>query len=584
MARLFALIVLAVVAWDAAALWRDLSSWGGTRDWLYFYFLAEVDRRSILDFGQFPLWNPYYCGGAVHLANPQTFFLSPTLLPILAFGTPVGIRLMLTATLLLSLDGMRRLARRLGIGEAGAWLAGGAWALSGTVHLHLGGGHVGWVGFALVPYVLLALSVAVDASDGGARPDVTTRRRALVGGGLVLAWILGHFGVYQFPYTCILLAVYGGLAGWRQRRWTPWLRAAASMIALAVLVMAVRVLPLVEFIRSHPRVVSDNTMVSPLDWWEILVVRHADLTFADHGWSWPEYGNYVGPFGVALMIAGAVVARRRRPELVPVALGAGAFLIFAMGSVPLFPWWFLKHLPLLVNLRVPERFIIFVSLFGALLAGLALDELSRPEALRARGRTRAVALLAVLLGLAFLVDCAQFNRRHWHRSFGTPPPALVDAGPDRDPGFHQRRGDKDLMYAYPRSERGTIDCFEESPLDISPRLRGDLRDEEYLDDPAAGAVRRIAWSPNRLELDVEVSRPARVIVNQNFGPGWRAEGAPGTAAEPWNGLLSAPVPAGHHRLVLRYLPTSFLVGAAISAAALLACLALMVAPRRKAPL
>jgi hypothetical protein len=87
---------LGVLALYVSPLWQSLTTWGGTFDWGYFFFLAEVDRKTVVELGQFSLWNPYYCGGAVHLANPQTYFLSPTFLFIWAFGTPLGIRLTLT--------------------------------------------------------------------------------------------------------------------------------------------------------------------------------------------------------------------------------------------------------------------------------------------------------------------------------------------------------------------------------------------------------------------------------------------------------------------------------------------------------
>lgn len=80
LAQVTTVLCLALIAYYVSPLWRNLTHWGGTFDWGYFFFLAEVDRKSLVEFGQFPLWNPYYCGGAVHLANPQTYFLGPTFL------------------------------------------------------------------------------------------------------------------------------------------------------------------------------------------------------------------------------------------------------------------------------------------------------------------------------------------------------------------------------------------------------------------------------------------------------------------------------------------------------------------------
>ena len=54
-------------------------------------------------------------------------------------------------------------------------------------------------------------------------------------------------------------------------------------------------------------------------------------------------------------------------------------------------------------------------------------------------------------------------------------------------------------------------------------------------------MRRLRWSPNRIVVEVDARRPTSVLVNQNYGPGWRAEG--GTLADE-GGLLAAGVPAG----------------------------------------
>ena len=44
-------------------------------------------RRTVVDYGEVPLWDPYYCGGLDGLGTPQSRFVSPTFLLTLAFGT-----------------------------------------------------------------------------------------------------------------------------------------------------------------------------------------------------------------------------------------------------------------------------------------------------------------------------------------------------------------------------------------------------------------------------------------------------------------------------------------------------------------
>ena len=59
-------------------------------------------------------------------------------------------------------------------------------------------------------------------------------------------------------------------------------------------------------------------------------------------------------------------------------------------------------------------------------------------------------------------------------------------------------------------QRGSLSCWEAYPVPQSPLLTGDLRNEEYLLEPGAGTVKERSWSPDAIDLDVTLSRPATV--------------------------------------------------------------------------
>ena len=296
-------LCVALIGFYVSPLWLTLGNWGGTFDWGYFFFLAEVDRKSVLEFGQFPLWNPYYCGGGVHLANPQTFFLSPTFLFILAFGTPVGIRLTLTFAIGLAFDGTRRWLRALGVDAWAAAVGGLAYALSGTMAQHLGGGHVGWVGLCVLPYVLHSFHHAMAGE-----------RRHLLYGGLFLAWIFGHFGGYTFPYSALTLSIYGLLWSISRRQVGRGLLIILFMNAFALALSAVRLLPILEFMSGHPRLRPDIDVIAPREFFEIYALRRRTRAVSGHPYVWPEYGNYLGLGAVLLVALGVWTLLRRPPD------------------------------------------------------------------------------------------------------------------------------------------------------------------------------------------------------------------------------------------------------------------------------
>jgi hypothetical protein len=174
---------------------------------------------------------------------------------------------------------------------------------------------------------------------------------------------------------------------------------------------------------------------------------------------------------------------------------------------------------------------------------------------------RALCAGALVVVTAYLVDASLFNRKQWYQSFVTAPPTEAISQE-----FHQVRGNRTRMFAYPRANLGTLDCFEESPLPISASLRPNLPADEYPADPAAGTVTRVSWSPNEIAVTADFRYPGRVVVNQNFDRHWRVEGGELVSQD---GLLAADVSAGEHLVRFSYLPLPFLIGLVITLLSLL---------------
>jgi hypothetical protein len=105
-------------------------------------------------------------------------------------------------------------------------------------------------------------------------------------------------------------------------------------------------------------------------------------------------------------------------------------------------------------------------------------------------------------------------------------------------------------------------------------LRGDLEHEEYLADPSLGTVARESWSPNRIDVHVSLRAAGRLIVNQNWHPGWKSDVGRTTSNA---GLLAVDLPEGDHSVRLKFLPRSAIGGAIVS----LVTLAVAIAAWRK---
>ena len=146
--------------------------------------------------------------------------------------------------------------------------------------------------------------------------------------------------------------------------------------------------------------------------------------------------------------------------------------------------------------------------------------------------------------------------------------------------FRQSRGNRWLAVHLESQNLGSLSCYETHRLAESTLLRADLPAEEYLapDAADAGTVKRLAWSPTKITLSVDLSRPARVLVNQNWAPGWHATVGKVVSHE---GLLAIDMPPGAHEVALSFLPWSTLGGATVTLTSLLALAWIGVRARRR---
>ncbi len=134
-------------------------------------------------------------------------------------------------------------------------------------------------------------------------------------------------------------------------------------------------------------------------------------------------------------------------------------------------------------------------------------------------------------------------------------------------------------------------------IEIAPAVETDSR---------VSTCRFVRDEPNRIEIAADLAAPGLLVISDAYDPGWTAEVIaidPATADESLSDSNAAgqrvpvlrsnrvmrgiPLPAGSHRVILRYQPTSLYTGAAISAAcwivwlAAAACCCLALAARRR---
>lgn len=526
------------------AAWRPLEQAGGLNDFRDSHLLhsyEEAAARTVTRYGQLPLWNPWACGGLYAPGNPQTRVASPTLLLSAALGARPAEPLVLWAFLVLGMEGFFRYARRRTGSALGALAAAPAFGLVGFTSLAWTLGWLNFAGFLLMPWVMLGAQHAARGRVGGV---------ALVAGGFAL--MLGFGGTYPVPVSALLVTLVSVRELLSRRARGRRLSVILALGATALFTLAAcafRLWPLLETMHSAPRVMA-GTPGNSLGTLVRMVL----------GFPLPPQGNpgSTGDFflGIPLLVLAALaVLGGRRAVLAAVAAGLLVWLAAGYSAQPsLFAG--LRKLPVFSTLRYPERMLFPSAVFLAELAALGVAAVLLRARRSAPWRWAVVAVVGlVLVGWGLQVAAYEMISR---RSWMGPMPAEVDQP------FAQARGNRWSQGHFLALNRGSIACGEAYPVPMSERLRGDLPQEEYLEDAGSGTARRVEWTPNRLEVDVAAARPTVLLVNQNWHPGWKASVGEVVSRD---GLLAVRLPQGEHRVVLRFLPRSGLGGAAVSALA-----------------
>lgn len=528
---------LAALAYLPALLRLDAS---GSGDWPWFHHQWEAARVALLRFGELPTWDPHHCGGVTAWGQPQAQIWSPTWwLTGLPFGSVIGAKLFVIGHYAAGFAGLYTVARRLyRMTAPAAAVAAAAWALGGFFAWRGIGGHATFLSFHLVPWALYGFRRGHD--------DV--RWCALSAGALALMLFEG--GTAPFPFALLLLA-FDGLAfdGLASGRWRA-LRTGAIVGGLTALLGAARVVPIARALTEAPRPTPLRDSLELHELLHALVARHPHPEFFDHHpWEWMEYGAYVGVGVVLLALLGALLALR--PGRRHLLLGAALFGALALGARgESWPWPLLHQLPVFEQLRIPSRFSVLLTLYLGLLAGLAVDA-SRRALLRAsadRGLRLLVVAMSWAAALGVSLDVVEQHAwlaRRWNEApiLGAPASRfhLVDDGE----GYLSR------TKSYPRMHLGTMRCYDPVPWgEVEQLWRGDRPQVRVDGDAGLIAFRRTSRA---FSLEVELSRPGDVTVNQRFDPDW--EVSLGDARADRFGRLVIALPAGRHRVDARHAPS-----------------------------
>lgn len=520
---------------------------------LFLYERSAID--TIRRYGELPLWNPYYCGGFDAVGAPQTRFVSPTLLLGLLFGAERAEILTVFFFAVVGMEGMYRWLRLRVTEPLAALVVAPVFALSGQYAVAYHRGWVQFMGFELVPWILLGVTLAVRRKPSG-----------IAIASIAFATMLGFAGFFAAPLVA-LAAIFESVRALAEEPRTARLRSMAMLLATASFMATVAMLrlwPVAETLLSAPRIMAGTPGHAP----KALLAALVGVLAVKDGNTDVNGSFYVGAGFLALFALG-MHHRSALPSVI-IAMICGWLATGYASRISSFGM--LRELPIFAAIRYPERFLWLGILFASAPVAGAL---ARVPYIGEGRKWRVGTVVVLLAGVAWTVggEIAAFHRVALARTMG-----VVTEGRVAD--FHQSRGNRWLAVHLESQNIGSLSCYETHRLAESTLLRGDLPAEEYLapDAADAGTVKRLAWSPTKITLSVDVSRPARVLVNQNWAPGWHATVGKVVSHE---GLLAVDMPAGAHEVALAFLPWSTLGGATVTLASLVALAWIGVRARRR---
>ena len=539
----------------------------GVNDWDQHLFYYGAVLKNVVEYGQAPFWNPWYCGGNVLWQNPQVGLLSPVYPLALVVPLQLAMKINIVAHYWVGFIGMHVLLTRvvgLTFVPAVIFLATLVTA-AGAPAIHVAVGHSVFLPGFYLPAMLYFLFRAFTT---GAIKD------ALLAAA-ILALMVFNGGVHILPMAFAAVGFFAVLAAAMSRRARPLVMTVVFVVA-GLAYAAPKLLPVTLFVSGERFWDTRNPTEHP-DRMTLEMVTHTYLnpdqslrTKLDeqrHGWH--EYGNYIGPASALLLVAGLFVAvwGRGAPDAWlgrALALTAAFLFVLSLGEFSAWaPASLLKHLPLFSSFRIPSRYTIPALLFGAMALGWVL----RGFALDARSRGVQVVVGVLCLGIAghlISVNRAQFKGVFSVEPFDTTFPWMSGPSEGLTTDFESSAYTRTSpMLRALTSDRFFYYCYESLQL-----VRNSSPEKPLLFTDDEATIRGTRFTPNRVDFAiVGAATSTRLYLNYNWGPGWTSTA--GTIEHPPERIASVALQPGQTgRYAFSFVPPGLWAGMGVFLAAL----------------
>lgn len=534
---------------------------------------AYFTRSAIIEHCQFPLRCPYFGGGYPLISNPHDLSLSPFFIFVFIFGEVTAFKILIVLVYYICAFSMYYLTRYiLQFGRIASLFSSLTLSLSWYAS-QLAEVRIPKIYFYFLPLLLIFLIKG------------RTQRRFIIYGAFLFTIILADAGL-SFISICLFLFIFLLFFPPRDEVINIGnLKPLIIALAVAILLGAVKILPMIELLRQNSRSVEYSSLISEsFDLKTFLQCLTDKMIFSSDA-------IYMG-YAVLLFSGFAFVFDFKKLKgllftfMIIMAISFGPHSILNIS-------FFLWQLPLFRSMSHLIKYYSFFLVFILSLAiGYSINMIQQKIPFR---MIRAILFLIFFLNTA---DIFGNNIKYHIDIFDTP----VQAIKQKEGDFAQAEiinarsaGDKAFVqYLLLKQNIGVINFFgnidlkesaipkyfisiansefsgKENPhylekMTLNPVYRGEL----FFVNHDNNLARYKKFSPNSIEIEAKISNPDILVINQNFDHSWRMNQG---QLFSWNGLLAVKITApGEYNLKLVYVPLSFFVGAAITVIAIIGC-------------
>jgi hypothetical protein len=534
--------------WILFILWALFASnfwlprnWGfyGSEDWDLTYSTFEAARISIVNYCEWPTYQPFLSFGSNLDANPQAVHASIFFIPILLFGTFYGYKVSILLAILIGLWGMYKLAYSINSDKIIAILIAFIYAGAPYFSRHIfEAGHSNFMFLYVLPFLafhfrnyiqnykfkngMWVLLILAQTIFGGA-PFVF-----IIFSSFLILWAIG-FVFIEKQKSIKLIHTF-------------------MIILLALLVSSWKVLSVLSLWNDSPRIVHDTSGINLLVWLQSLLDLPTD-TATPH--KWHEFA-----IGFPLSILALMLFYIKNiPNYLKWSILLIPILWINLGNMPhkFNPWYFLnQNFPVFDSLRAPSRigilFLFVFSIASVISFNRILDK----------------RLIYILLIASTLTQTLSYNSISKSMIHTERFEDILNNSSEKLQVVKLSEHNSKNQFLYLRNESLIPNSYE--PLHLK-------RVNDTLSQFIEGA-KMVSFSPNKLVLETNASR---IKINLRYDKNWTLKG--NGKLSNFNGLLSVSDASG--TLELEYVNPILKQGILISISALLLSVLIFVLLQRK---